>query len=210
MIMLFRLTSLLILIFFLSTQAESSDIERLRTENQLLESELKLTTKPNIYFVFNLKDKKVYIKAHGTTLRELQVNKVEYWGDNIPLKPLFLSKKSTFFKPKREKIKPGNNKENERFEIEALELEDMPSSYMLCMDESIFIAVRSRPESFIARLCNIGYSFKWHFSRPLLALWYSLKRKPFIAIEVVLDKKSTQALYWSFSEGTRCIIYPPA
>ena len=95
--MLFRLTSLLILIFFLSTQAESSDIERLRTENQLLESELKLTTKPNIYFVFNLKDKKVYIKAHGTTLRELQVNKVEYWGDNIQLKPLFLSEKKYIF-----------------------------------------------------------------------------------------------------------------
>jgi hypothetical protein len=34
----------------------------------------------------------------------------------------------------------------------------------------------------------------------------TLREKPFTAIDVVLDKKDTEALYWAFSEGSEGII----
>ena len=40
-------------------------------------------------------------------------------------------------------------------------------------------------------------------------LWYTLRGKPYTAIDMVLDKNDARAIYWSLSEGSGAIIYPP-
>ncbi|OGW23973.1 MAG: hypothetical protein A2X59_13495 [Nitrospirae bacterium GWC2_42_7] len=193
----------------MSTEALCDNKGILFRENQLLESEFKLASKPDVYFIFNLKENIVHIKAAGISLREMQIKRVKQWGDNPPGQQLLLLKKSTFIKPGRDKIKPGETKEADDFSIDALELRDMPARYTLYMDKGVSIFVRPETEGIFSGIFNLFYSAKRFISRPALTLWNTLLRKPFTAIDIVLDKKDAQALYWSFYEGTGAIVYSP-
>lgn len=199
----------MLMVLLMSTEALCDNKGLLLRENQLLESEFKLATKPDIYFIFNLKDNKIYIKAAGTLLREMQIKGVKKWGDHAPGQQLLLLKKSTFIKPGREKIKPGETKAEDDFSIEALELRDMPARYMLSMDKGVSIFVRPETEGIFSGLLNLFYSAKRFISRPALSLWNALLKRPFAAIDIILDKKDAQALYWSFYEGNGAIVYSP-
>jgi len=195
--------------FFISTDAACDNKGNLSSETQRLRAELKLAEKPDIYFIFNLKERKIYIKARGTLLREFRIIDMKYWGDYISANPLFLLKKSTFMKPGREKIKPGADQDGDEVEIDALELDDMPARYTLSLEGGVSISVTPEPEGLITGLCNIIYSAGRYISGPVIMVWNALRKKTFTSIYIVLNKKEAQALYWSFHEGNGSIIYPP-
>ncbi|MEW6109526.1 MAG: hypothetical protein AB1632_10230 [Nitrospirota bacterium] len=200
---------LFLAILFVANTAHCYEKESIAGENRLLEAELKLARKPDIYFVFNLKDKIIRIRSRGILLRGLVIQDVKYWGSPLSDKPYLLLKKSTFLKPGREKIKPGESKEKDDFEIDALELDDMPSKYVLSMDGGLSISVKPATGGVISWLCNVYYSAKRKISRPLFMFWNAVLGKPYIAVDIVLDGKEARALYWSLSEGAACIVYPP-
>ena len=196
----------LLIALLIGAGAECSEKEKVKKEHKLLKSELKLAFRPNIYFIFDLENKKIYFKARGTVLRELRIEEVKLWGDTVTAMPHSLLKKSTLLKPGRSRIKKGDSSTDDEFNIDALELEDMPAHYTLYMDEGISIFVRPRSEGLFSWVCNIGYLIKRYVSRPLFTVLNTLRGKPFTAIDVVLDKKDTQALYWAISEGSKGII----
>ncbi|HLA28671.1 MAG TPA: hypothetical protein VJZ49_12335 [Syntrophales bacterium] len=185
------------------------DKERYIRENRLLEEELTLARKPDIYFVFNMKEKMAYIKAMGIHLRELQINDFHFWGSPVSGNIYRLRKKSTFFKPGREMIKPGESREKDNFEIEALELTDMPSRYTLVLDGGVKIFIRPSKEGIVSEIGNLFYTSIRFLIRPIAMLWHALRGTPYIAIDIVLDKNDARAVYWSLSEGSGTIIYPP-
>jgi hypothetical protein len=202
------------IIFFLiglliSGEALANEKIRIARENRLLEAELKLAASPNIYVVFDLKEKKISMRARGKALRELTIENVDMWGDHLDGKPYRLIEKSTLLKPARKKIKPGENKKEDNFEIEALELNDMPSAYTLTLDRGLSIMVRSRPSGIFSFLYNSGHSFQRSISYPLRSVWNSVRKKTFTVIDIVLEKEASQALYWSFAEGNGCVLSPP-
>jgi hypothetical protein len=203
--MWFRFICLLI-VLLISAGAECSEREKVKKEHELLKSELKLASKPNIYFIFDIEKRKIYFKARGTVLRELGIEDVKLWGDTVATKPHSLLKKSTLFKPGRSRIKKGDGSTDDEFKIDALELEDMPAHYTLYMDEGVSIFIRPESEGLFSWVCNIGYLIKRYVSRPVFTVLNTLRGKPFSAIDVVLDKKDAQALYWAFSEGSEGII----
>lgn len=175
-------------------------------ENQLLEIELSLTKKPKLYFIFNITEKKIYLKAKGIQLREWEIKKMRNWGDPLPMEPVSLVKKSTLFPPKREKIMPNHDKEEKEFKLEALELHDMPSSYTLFFKEGTFVYIRSKPKGLISIPYNIAHIITWFTVHPIETVWFSVKRKPFTAVYIALNnKREAQALYWAFIEGSACI-----
>lgn len=189
-------------------QAAPRNSGELRENNRLLESELKLAKKPQLYFIFNLKEKKIYFKCRGITLKELKIEKVKLWGQYPDLKDYALLKKTTLFKPKRKEINP-EDKEEENFELDALELDDMPANFSMVLFEGIDISVRQKPEGFFSGLRS-AYSYTtWHITRPLITTWYAVQGKPFTSIYITLSKKDAQSLYWSFYEGLAGIIYYP-
>ena len=205
-----RLQLILLFIALIVVPASAGDDkERYIRENRLLEEELALARKPDIYFVFNLKEKMAYIKARGIHLRELQINDFHCWGSPVSGNGYRLRKKSTFFKPGREMIKPGESKEKDNFKIEALELADMPSRYTLVFDGGVRILIRPSTEGIVSGIGNIFYTSMRFFIRPISMLWYALRGKPYSAIDMVLDKNDAKAVYWSLSEGSGAIIYPP-
>lgn len=181
----------------------SNDPERL-----LLESELKLAKKPGLYFIFDLKDKRISLKARGILLKEWEVKQVRYWGNSVAVKPISLTGKMTILPPKRERIEPGESDENAKYELKALELDDMPSSYTLFLAEGIFLYVRPEAKGWVSIFPMTLSTLKRHTLFPLKTVWFSVKKKPFTSIDIVLnDKKESQILYWAFTERTECIIF---
>lgn len=205
-----RLPLLLLLICLIAGPASAGDDrERYLRENRLFEAELTLARKPDIYLVFNLREKMAYIKARGIPLKELQINHSNCWGSPVSNKVYRLKKKWTFLKPGRETIKPGASKGNDDFKIDALELADMPSRYTLVLDSGAKISVTPLTEGVVSGMGNFLYASMRFFIRPLSMLWFRLQGQPYTAIDMVLEKNDARALYWSFSEGSGAIIYSP-
>lgn len=205
-----QLPIILLFITLIAGPVSAGDVrEKYIRDNRLLEEELALARKPDIYFVFNLKGKMAHIKAKGIQLKELPVNNFNCWGSPVSGNVYRLKKKSTFFKPGREMIKPGASKDKDNFKIEALELADMPSRYTLVFDGVVEILIRPSTEGIVSGIGNIFYAAKRFLICPISMLWYALRGKPYTAIEIVMDQNDARAIYWSLSDGSGAIIYSP-
>ncbi|HLP46082.1 MAG TPA: hypothetical protein VK469_09050 [Candidatus Kapabacteria bacterium] len=184
-------------------------------EKLILDAELELSKNPDLYLIFDLREKKIKLKVKGLLLRQWEVDSMRLFGNPIPVTPLPLARKSTLYRPKRENITPNGKEEKKdsaEAKVQAFEVGSMPSEYTLIIGGEIKISIRTKPEDrFFARLANFGLDIKWYTAPPLLALWHKYKKmKPFTLIDIVFkDKKEAQALYWIFTEGAECIIIPP-
>ena len=200
----FLISALAIILLSLSSTAFCSDEIKALEENELLKTELQLAKNPTLYFIFNFKDKKIYLKSRGILLREWKMDKASFWGNPFSLKTIKLLKKTTLVPPERKVIKPGDDSAG----IEALELPDMPQTYTLFMEDGMSISVRSKPpEEWKPKLYNFRYTLQEYITHPLLTVWYKYKKQPFVAVDILFeDKIEAQALYWSFTDGTTAIL----
>lgn len=206
--MFLKLIYLIILLSFISSFRLGENV-RAENEVQVLEQELSLAKKQNYYFLFNLQEKKIFLKSKGVLLREWEIKKFRRWGIPFSTQPVLLIKKSALFLPKREKIKPQKPEEIETFELKALELTDMPSHYTLTFNRDIRIYIRPHGKSILSTFKEVSSFFKWYSLSPLHSVHSSLKKSLYNALDIELsDKKSAQALYWALAESTQCIIFP--
>lgn len=218
------LWSLLVILLALSVSANaiSQDIAGIANETHLLESELILAKKPNIYFIFDLKKKEVLLKARGIVLKEMKIEDVKFWGEPIDARTQTMLKKSALFKePKRVNIDPTKAKEEETstnkttdttpgtFDLEALELKDMPTIYRLEFSDGIFISVRPKASGFVSKLYAIANYAGWYISRPVITIWHSIKSRPYTSIYLTLNEEDARSIYWSLVENSENIIYHP-
>jgi len=218
------LCSLLVFLLALSvcTSAISQGIAGIGNETRLLESELILAKKPIIYFIFDLKKKEVLLKARGIVLKEMKIEDVKFWGEPVDAKPQTMLKKSALFKePKRVNIDPNKAKEEETsadnttnttpgtFDLEALELKDMPTIYHLEFSNGIFISVRPKAAGFVSKLYAIANYVGWYASRPILTIWHSIKSRPYTSMYLTLSEEDARSIYWSLVENSENIIYQP-
>jgi hypothetical protein len=197
----------LIVIIFIALHAHADDKKNLTIENRLIERELSLAKKSNLYFVFDLNGKTIRIKAHGVVLKEFPIHDVRLWGSSLPGDSLVLEKKSTFVKPRRKSMRPAENEETDNFEIDALELDDMPSRYTLVLDKRVYISVKPY-KGLVSKTGNGASSLKNAIVRPFMAWLYAVRGQPYTTIDIFLDKGDAKALYWSFQEGTESLLYP--
>lgn len=203
-----RIASLLLFIVmnvFLLGQEKKPYFE----ENELLSRELELARSSSLYFILNLKEKSLHLKAKGVLLRKWDIEKVRFWGKPFSIKLVTIEKRSAFNPPQRKKIQPGENQaQKDSFELEALELQDMPTSFSLVLGDNISLAVRSRARSFIEKTASLWEVFKWYTYPPLKTTWKALRKKSFTQIKIILsEKKETQAIYWAFAEGLKGVIF---
>jgi len=179
-------------------------------ENRLAKEELTLAKTPSLYFIVLLKSKVIALRSRGMTLQEWKIQGLHAWGDAAPLGALTLAKKSTLFPPKRAKIKPAASEEEAAtFELDALELKDMPSRFTLFLSGEIRIEVRTKTSGFFSRLGNFGHIVAWNLWVPLKNLAFQLRKKPFGAIDIRLEKKDDgEALYWALHDGIKGLVFP--
>lgn len=198
---------------FLSLPAYSVTTEEMDMENRLLEAELRLARKPKIYFIFDLKNRVISLKSKGIMFKELRIEDKKLCGYPVEIEPIILLKKTALFPPKREKIKPKKsekNKQSSKFEIKALELEDMPSNYTLVFEKGVIISVRAESEGLAGEVLEILTQIRWYISTPIIGLWNFIRNKPYTAIYITLRKEDARSLYWHLPEGTENIVYNPS
>jgi hypothetical protein len=220
------LTLVAILLLGLVCAAPAADevpLAALESANWLLKAELELAKSAQVYFDFDLAEKKVRFKSSGIAVAELPVSQLRIWGPSTGDKLRTLTGKESLVRPERESIlipgqegeKPGEakkeegSKEEKKFDLQALELSDMPRTFRLRLDDATVITVRPAPQGTLEWLLAKGLALYWHLSRPLISDWHFLHRKPYTEILLIMPAKDAQLLYWSFAEGTRCLIRWP-
>ena len=199
----------LLFILLISSEAVSGENDSRKHENQLLETELRIAQTRQIYSIFDLKNKKIYLKARGLLLRELSIDVFRVWGNLPAVKAATLTRKSALFPPKRVLVTPKAGDDDTQPSVETLELKDMPTNYTLVLEGNISISVRPKPTHLLSSLWSIRYPVQWYLARPVLTVWHALWKKPFTSIEIVLEEGDARSLYWSFLEGMKAIVLPP-
>lgn len=215
---------------------------QLLKENRFLEEELKLARKPQYYFVLNLKEKTLELRARGMVLKSWKAAELRYTGKPVPLQVTRLTGKTALKLPERKVINPEEkqteearrtgekareeeNKKNEKkkqtgqagvsasaaadsFEVEAMEITDMPGSYELNFDSGLRIYVRSKSD--------FRESFRQTRERLLWYTWYPVKylinRNSELRPQLILyfdNQRQAQGIYWAFIDGIKGIIWFP-
>ena len=68
---------------------------------------------------------------------------------------------------------------------------------------------QDKDRRFFSGLASIGHALRWFTAPPLLTIWYSLSKQSFTAIYIVIkDRREAQALYWTLTEGSACVLLP--
>jgi hypothetical protein len=199
----------LLFILLTSSEAVSGENDCLTHANRLLETEIRIAQTPRIYSIFDLKNKKICLKARGLLLRELRIEAFRVWGNLPAVKAATLIRKSALFPPKRVLVNPKAGDDEAQPSVETLELKDMPTNYTLVLEGNTSISVRPKPTHLLASLWSIRYPVQWYLARPVLTVWHALWRKPFTSIEIVLEESDARSLYWSFLEGMKAIVFSP-
>jgi len=203
----------------LCTAAPSQSAKDIKDEALCLKSELILTKKPIIYFIFDLKNRVVLLKSRGIVLKQMKIENVEFWGDPVDAKPLLMIEKSALFEPERVKIDPDKNKEEDAdtttpanpgaFDIDALELKDMPTNYSMEFSDGVHISVRPGKAGFISGIYNAASYLGWYTTRPIMTVWNSLRSRPFTSIYMTVSEEDARSIYWSLVEHSENIICRP-
>jgi hypothetical protein len=201
---------ILLLLLFLMIPSLSWYADQETKESRSFQAELSLANSSGLYLILDTRGRKIDLKAKGIVLRTWTIEKIRLWGDPVQSNPAALVKKSALFPPKREDIKPGEPEEEATFELEALELSDMPSSYTLRLEQNISIYVGPQSKKWTSFLRNIGRALRWFFYAPLKTVWAKVGKKSFSAFELILkNKEESKAFYWALGENSPFIILPP-
>ena len=226
-----KITALAILWTSLAVSALADKAPSAALRDRFLREDLALAKTSSLYFVVRLKSGTLGLRAGGVTLKEWKVEAVRAWGEPHPLAALTIEKKSTLFPPRRAEIVPtseedeaaaaANKPEPERAgekkaeetpkspEPEALELKDMPSSFMFLMSDGTRVYFQPKAHKVLPRIAAFGHTLKWYFWVPAKNLWFRLKKRPFSAIDIKLTTpEDCQSIYWSLAEGSKGLIFP--
>ena len=180
-------------------------------QTKFLEEELALAKGPGFYFLMNLKDKRIELKSKGIVLRTWKPQRVRFWGSPVPFRVLALIKKTALTLPQRRVIKVGAEETEPKpqakpgeFELEALEVKDMPRFFTLELENGTAISVVSK-EKGVKKLLS---SLKWHIGMPLKTLNLLKKNRIISLIQLGFDDSNEgQALYWAMTEGIQGLIW---
>jgi hypothetical protein len=204
----FRLLFLSLFLTLGVEAAPAAELDQLARENNLLKSEHQFAKTPQVYVLFDLVEKKIFIKARGTVLKELPIDSLRIWGASIQVKPLTLLKKDALIEPGRKEIKPAKEGEETTSELQALQVADMPARYRLSLDGNIWLYVRPKAEGTLSTLLNTLSSLKSYLIiKPVGTLWHALREESFTEIVIYLSENDARSLYWALQEGSGCVIW---
>jgi hypothetical protein len=177
--------------------------------SQALRLELELAKYPALYYLVDFSGHQILLKSRGMVLKEWRIESIRRWGDALSPMAFALEKKSSFFPPRRAKIKPGTDEEEGSFELDALELKDMPSSFVLYLSGGVRVYIRPKPRNLVSRIGGLVRFLAWNLWVPWKNLGHEMRGKPFAAIDLSFSStEDAQSLYWSLADGTKGLILP--
>jgi hypothetical protein len=223
---LFLLISLTFLLWMPTAAAD--ELAELAQTNRLLQAEYELAKSQQLYFVFDLQSAQILFKVSGVTVAKLPVLSLRSWGRPADGIAYTLSKRTARKEPVREQIVIPDGTEPEKPatpapppkpgeppkapDLQALEIADMPTKYLLQLDDGTLLNIRATlPETatFKEKLANTVDRFAWLLSRPLISVWHHRHGNTYNEMLLTLPEREARMLYWSFQEGARCLVRWP-
>ena len=201
---------------------EPKDNRRIALENKRIEAEFALAKSPAFYFVISLESKRIDLKSRGLVFRKWAARSVRCWGKPVSSETTSLARKSALVLPQRTVIKPGEEEAPVKpaapavkpgeFELEALEIKDMPKEFTLELEDGTMIAVVTKTKGLERFKRWVG----WYIGMPLKTIKLQRKKQSMTLIQFEFDEPvDGQAMYWALTEGMRGLVHltdmnPPA
>jgi len=205
----------------------ADDLTKLTAENTLLRAEYDLARKGQVYLYLDLEQRQCEIRASGLVMATLPIDEVRPWGP-LPEPGLqIVAEKDRV--PEREKIQipppggeepakpapppptdPNAKPEERRFDVQATEVTDMPTSYTLWLEGGGVIVVKSQVEAadWKSRLLQRFERPLWKISHALRASRAAFKNQSYTELTLIMKPREAQRLYWVLPIGS-AIILPP-
>jgi hypothetical protein len=206
----------------------SNEVADLIQTNRLLQAEFELAKSQQLYFIFDLPAARIQFRVSGVTVAELPILALRSWGRPADGLAYTLSKRTAKKEPTREKIAIPDGKEEAKPatpppppkpgeapkapELQALEIADMPTEYVLQLDDGTLLTIRATlPEtaSFKEKFAATVDRYSWLLSRPLISVWHHRRGTTYNEMLLTLPAREARMLYWSFQEGARCLVRWP-
>jgi len=186
---------------------QTTDKASLVRRQQELTAESELAKETKFYFVLDVRERNLELRVKGMALRTWKLRSMRFWGQPSFSKTVQLVRKSTLNPPKRNVIKPGEttaSKDPAKFELEALELKDMPLSFSLEFDNGLHVSVKAQARG----LKGLAGDFGWYAVLPVRNMIDTKAGKPISELELSFEnEKDAQAIYWIFFEGIKGLVY---
>lgn len=175
---------------------------------QEITAESELAKEPKFYFVLDVREKRLELRVRGMALRSWKLGEMRFWGKPAFSGTVQLVRKSALKKPQRNVIRPGETaaaaKDPAKFELEALELKDMPKSFGLEFDNGLHVTVKAMEHG----LGAFGEDIGWYVVLPVKSYLSARLGKPVSELELrFADEKDAQAIYWILFEGIKGLVY---
>ncbi|MBE3112531.1 MAG: hypothetical protein IMZ46_18815 [Acidobacteria bacterium] len=208
--------------------AGGADKTDLAKKQNSLNAEYSLAKDSTFYFVLDILGRKLELRVRGMVLRTWPFQSMRFWGRPELSGNVELVRKSTLKAPERIVIKPGGEAEKieaapmaaakptgtsaapsnaAEFDLEALELKDMPKKFSLDFDNGLHILIKAKTGASGGFLGSMREGWRWHIGLPLRNLFGPQTGKGLSELELTFDNdKDAQAIYWHFFEGIKGII----
>lgn len=209
--------AIILLILLLFPQVlPASELADLEAENFLLRSELQLAKGAKLYMFIDLPGEAILFKAGGVVINRLPLAASRVTGTVTVPVLRSLSAKKAEKQPQRQEIKIVTEAEMAAAPLPApgvdtlvaLEIDDMPETYQLVLDDGLVLVVKAPPSGdFKAKAARY-----WRDAVETVKGWYhSLQLKMHGETEsprllLNLSGPDARQLYWSFDEGMACLI----
>lgn len=178
-------------------------------EARTLEAELALARGEKSYIRFDIKARSISLRARGVILREWKIRKSRQWGFPCSPETLSLMTKKAPFVPRREQIKPGQTENTDHYDIQALELSDMPGRFSLSLEKDIHIHVTAPKTGMTGAFHSAVRGYRRFFLYPLQTILSALHKKNHHILEIELESHAeSQAFYWVLEPGIRFLLSP--
>lgn len=204
--------------------AAKMDRAALAKKQDVLNAEYGLAKEAKFYFVFDVKGRKVELRVRGVALKTWPIESMRFWGRPEFSGPVDLVKKTTLKAPQRIVIKPGDTETSIKvptpkpgtsvltataadYDLEALELRDMPTRFGLDLSNGLHISLRARTGGSPGLGARLKDVWRWYIALPLGNLFGSRKGREISELELVFaDGKDPQSIYWHLFDGIKGII----
>jgi hypothetical protein len=207
----------------------AADRSALAKKQTALATEYSLAKESNFYFVLDVIGRKLELRVRGMVLRSWPLQGMRFWGNPGFAGTVELIKKTTLKAPERIVIKPGETEETQpapaapaakpgakgtaaaappaEYELEALELRDMPKTFSLDFDNGLHITVKTKDGGSEGFAKSVREALRWYVRLPLRNLFGSREGKRISELELAfVQGQDAQAIYWHFFDGIKGIV----
>jgi hypothetical protein len=204
--------------------AAGADTAVLAKKQAALAAEYGLAKEANFYFVLDVLGRKIELRVRGMVLKTWPVEGMRFWGQPDFAGTVELARKTTLKAPERIVIKPGETEEvkpapaakpagagatasSADYDLEALELRDMPRRFSLDFDNGLHVTVKAMTGKAPGLGRRLSDAWRWYISLPLRNLFGPKEENGRAELELIFaDEKDAQSIYWHLFDGIKGLI----